>query len=48
MRTGFSRDEVLGKDARNFVIPPDEAPAFGEVLAHIGGRATRAHRSVTG
>ena len=33
--TGFSRDEVLGKDARNFVIPPDEAPAFGEVLAHI-------------
>jgi PAS domain S-box-containing protein len=33
--TGFSRDEVLGKDARDFVIPPDEADAFGEVLAHI-------------
>ena len=35
LATGFSRDEVLGKDARDFVIPPDEAPAFGEVLAHI-------------
>jgi PAS domain S-box-containing protein len=33
--TGFSREEVLGKDAREFVIPPEEAQAFGEVLAHI-------------
>jgi PAS domain S-box-containing protein len=33
--TGFKRDEVLGRDARDFVIPPEEAEAFGEVLAHI-------------
>jgi PAS domain S-box-containing protein len=33
--TGYSRDEVLGADARDFVIPPDEAIAFGEVLAYI-------------
>jgi PAS domain S-box-containing protein len=33
--TGFSRDEVLGRDARDFVIPPEEAQPFGEVLAHI-------------
>jgi PAS domain S-box-containing protein len=33
--TGFSRDEVLGRDARDFVIPPEEAEAFGEVLAYI-------------
>jgi PAS domain S-box-containing protein len=33
--TGFTRDEVLGRDARDFVIPPEEAEAFGEVLAYI-------------
>jgi PAS domain S-box-containing protein len=33
--TGYSRDEVLGADARDFVIPPDETVAFGEVLAYI-------------
>jgi PAS domain S-box-containing protein len=33
--TGFSRDEVIGGDARDFVIPPDEAVHFGEVLAYI-------------
>ncbi len=33
--TGFSREEVLGGDARDFVIPPEEAEAFGEVLAYI-------------
>jgi PAS domain S-box-containing protein len=33
--TGYSRDEVLGGDARDFVIPPEEAVAFGEVLAFI-------------
>jgi PAS domain S-box-containing protein len=33
--TGYSRDEVLGGDARDFVIPPEEAMAFGEVLAYI-------------
>src|SRR3954470_11832859 len=33
--TGFTRDEVLGRDAREFVIPPEEAEAFAEVLAYI-------------
>jgi PAS domain S-box-containing protein len=33
--TGFTRDEVLGRDARELVIPPEESDAFGEVLAHI-------------
>jgi PAS domain S-box-containing protein len=33
--TGFSRDEVIGKDARDFVIPPEEREAFGEVLAYV-------------
>jgi PAS domain S-box-containing protein len=33
--TGYSRDEVLGQDARDVVIPPEERQAFGEVLAEI-------------
>ena len=33
--TGFTRNEVLGRDARELVIPPEEAEAFGEVLAYI-------------
>src|SRR5881398_1412357 len=33
--TGFGREEVLGRDARDFVIPREEAEAFDEVLAHI-------------
>src|SRR6266516_1141591 len=33
--TGFARYEVLGRDARDFVIPPEEADAFGAVLAYI-------------
>jgi PAS domain S-box-containing protein len=33
--TGYSRDEVVGEDARRFVIPPEEAEAFGDVLAYI-------------
>jgi PAS domain S-box-containing protein len=33
--TGFFRDEVIGGDARDFVIPPEEAEAFGEVLAYV-------------
>jgi PAS domain S-box-containing protein len=33
--TGYGRDEVLGHDAREFVIPPEEAEAFGDVLAYI-------------
>jgi PAS domain S-box-containing protein len=33
--TGFSRDEVVGGDARDFVIPPEEREAFGGVLAQV-------------
>ena len=33
--TGFGRDEVLGRDARESVIPREEAAAFGDVLAQI-------------
>ena len=33
--TGFSRDEVLGRDARDFVIPHEEREAFGEFLAYV-------------
>ncbi|HWJ33441.1 MAG TPA: PAS domain S-box protein, partial [Gaiellaceae bacterium] len=33
--TGYSRDEVVGRDARESVIPAEEAEAFGEVLAYI-------------
>src|SRR6186713_542880 len=34
--TGFTRDEVLGRDARDFVIPPEEREAFGEFLTFVG------------
>jgi PAS domain S-box-containing protein len=33
--TGFGREEVLGRDARDFVIPPEEREAFGEFLAYV-------------
>jgi PAS domain S-box-containing protein len=33
--TGFTRDEVLGRDAREFVIPPEEREAFGEFLTYV-------------
>jgi PAS domain S-box-containing protein len=33
--TGYAREEVLGADARDFVIPHEEADAFGEVLSYI-------------
>src|SRR5262249_37690529 len=33
--SGFGRDEVVGRDARDFVIPREEANAFGEVLDHV-------------
>ena len=46
--TGFRRDELLGRDARDFVIPPEEREAFGEFLATSGRRARRARRSATG
>ncbi len=34
--TGFRREEVVGRDARESVIPPEEAEAFGGVMRHIG------------
>jgi PAS domain S-box-containing protein len=33
--TGFRREEVLGRDARDLVIPPEERDAFGEFLAFV-------------
>ncbi|WP_053226429.1 PAS domain S-box protein [Solirubrobacter soli] len=33
--TGYARDEVLGKDARDFVIPPEEREAFGDFLTYV-------------
>jgi PAS domain S-box-containing protein len=33
--TGYRREEVIGRDAREIVIPPEEAEAFGDVLAYI-------------
>src|SRR6266566_7711297 len=33
--TGFTRDEVIGGDALDFVIPPEEAEAFSEVIDYI-------------
>ena len=33
--TGYGSDEVLGRDAREVVIPDEEAEAFGDVLAYI-------------
>jgi PAS domain S-box-containing protein len=33
--TGYGSDEVLGRDAREVVIPAEEAEAFGDVLAYI-------------
>jgi PAS domain S-box-containing protein len=33
--TGFRREEVLGRDARELVIPPEEREAFGEFLEYV-------------
>jgi PAS domain S-box-containing protein len=33
--TGFSRDEVIGRDARTCVIPSEEREAFGEFLSYV-------------
>src|SRR5688572_14723361 len=33
--TGYSREEVLGRDARDLVIPPEEREAFGEFLTYV-------------
>src|SRR5215213_526698 len=33
--TGYRRDEVIGRDARDLVIPPEEREAFGEFLTFV-------------
>src|SRR5918992_5023716 len=33
--TGYSREEVLGRDARELVIPPEERDAFAEFIAYV-------------
>src|SRR5215211_5221102 len=33
--TGFRRDDLIGRDARDFVIPPEEREAFGEFLEYV-------------
>src|SRR5215208_4282700 len=33
--TGYSREEVIGRDARDLVIPPEEREAFGEFLTYV-------------
>src|SRR3954447_3357981 len=33
--TGFSREEVVGRDARDFVIPAEEREAFGDFLTYV-------------
>jgi PAS domain S-box-containing protein len=38
--TGFTRDDVLGRDARDVVIPPEEREAFSEFLAYVWAATT--------
>jgi PAS domain S-box-containing protein len=33
--TGFKRDDVVGRDARDFVIPPEERDAFDSWIAEV-------------
>src|SRR5918996_628699 len=33
--TGFSRDDVLGRDARDVVVPPEDREIFGDFLAEV-------------
>src|ERR1700742_3492563 len=33
--TGYRRADVLGRDARDFVIPPEERDACGEFLTYV-------------
>jgi PAS domain S-box-containing protein len=33
--TGFSREEVMGRDARELVIPAEEREAFGEFISYV-------------
>ncbi len=38
--TGYAREEVLGRDARDLVIPAEESDAFGEFLMYVWRTAT--------
>src|SRR5918994_1427716 len=38
--TGFSREEVIGRDARDVVIPPEEREAYGEFLEYVWSPTT--------
>jgi PAS domain S-box-containing protein len=40
--TGFRRHELIGRDARDFVIPPEEREAFGEFLGYVWTTGTPA------
>jgi PAS domain S-box-containing protein len=40
--TGFRRHELIGRDARDFVIPPEERDAFGEFLEYVWTTGTPA------
>ena len=40
--TGFRRHELIGRDARDFVIPPEEREAFGEFLEYVWTTGTPA------
>jgi PAS domain S-box-containing protein len=40
--TGFRRAELIGRDARDFVIPPEEREAFGEFLEYVWKTGTPA------
>jgi PAS domain S-box-containing protein len=40
--TGFSRTEVIGHDARDLLIPPEEREAFSEFLAYVIGTGASA------
>src|ERR671933_2931260 len=35
--TGFTAEEVVGREARETVIPPDEAEAFGVFIGQLTG-----------
>ena len=38
--TGYARAEVLGRDARDFVIPSEEREAFGDFLTYVFNTGT--------
>jgi PAS domain S-box-containing protein len=38
--TGFTREEAIGRDARDVVIPPEEREAFSEFLGYVWSATT--------